>query len=87
MNTASSVRVSYIAGTVLWPVIATTIEYNERVFATLNSFQEKESRCKSAFVCEQYGHVRVVKRTNSTFSWSNFLLSCSSMLLSIDSIY
>jgi len=42
MNTASSVRVSYIAGTVLWPVLATTMEYNERVFATLNSFQEKE---------------------------------------------
>jgi hypothetical protein len=29
----------------------------------------------------------VVKRTNSTFSWSNFLLNCSSMLLSKDYVY
>jgi hypothetical protein len=86
-NTASSVRVSYIAGTVLWPVFATTMEYNERDFGILNSFHEKEFRCKSAFAFEQNGHVLVVKRTNSTFSWSNFLLNCSSMLLSKDYVY
>lgn len=87
INTASSVRVSYNAGTVLWPVFATTLVYSERDFAILNSFHENEFRCKSAFAFEQKGHVRVVKRTKSTFSCSNFLFSCPAMLLSNGSVY